>query len=83
MKLEPYNYVKWLCRKGHEEWIGTTISFELEAHQKGTTLYFHHDGWKEQTPVFAVCSFDRAIFLRSLKSLCETGKGSPYPNHYR
>jgi hypothetical protein len=76
-----FSMVKWRCQKGHEEWIDTTISFELQPHQKGTTLFFHHDGWKDHTPVFAVCSYDWAIFLRSLKVLCETGNGYPYPNH--
>lgn len=79
-ELEPGSKVKWLCLKGHEEWLGTTIVFELQPHQKGTTLFFHHDGWKEHTPVFAVCSYDWAIFLRSMKALCEIGKGYAYPN---
>lgn len=82
-ELQPASKVKWLCLKGDKEWIGTTITFELERHDKGTTLFFHHDGWKEHTRVFAICTYDWAIFLRSLKFLCETGKGLPYPNHYK
>lgn len=27
--LEPFKLVKWSCVKGKEQWIGTTISFEL------------------------------------------------------
>jgi uncharacterized protein YndB with AHSA1/START domain len=79
-ELKPYSRVKWLCIKGYEEWIGTTITFELEPHQKGATLFFHHDGWKEYSEGFASCSYDWALFLRSLKVLCETGKGFPYPD---
>lgn len=81
-ELEPFNKVKWLCLKANEEWLGTTITFELKPHAKGTVLSFHHDGWKEYTPGFASCSYDWAIFLRSLKFLCETGKGFPFPHHY-
>ncbi len=79
-ELQPYSKVKWLCLKGYEEWIGTTITFELEPHQKGATLFFHHDGWAAYSNGFASCSYDWALFLRSLKFLCETGKGIPYPD---
>ena len=78
-ELKPYSLVKWRCLKAFEDWIGTTLTFELEAHKKGCTLLFHHDGWAAYTPEFASCSFDWALFFRSLKSLCETGKGFPYP----
>ncbi|WP_343535393.1 SRPBCC domain-containing protein [Pedobacter sp.] len=77
--LKPYGLVKWRCIKAFEDWIGTTLTFELEAHQKGCVLLFHHDGWEAYTPEFASCSFDWALFFRSLKFLCETGKGFPYP----
>lgn len=77
--LKPYGLVKWRCIKGFEDWIGTTLTFELEPHQKGCVLLFHHDGWEAYTPEFASCSFDWALFFRSLKFLCETGKGFPYP----
>lgn len=78
-ELRPYSLVKWRCLKAFEDWIGTTLTFELEAHKKGCVLLFHHDGWAAYTPEFASCSFDWALFFRSLKSLCETGKGFPYP----
>jgi uncharacterized protein YndB with AHSA1/START domain len=79
-ELKPYSKVKWRCLKGFEDWVGTTLTFELIPHAKGTVLLFHHDGWAAYTPEFASCSFDWALFFRSLKLLCETGKGSPYPD---
>lgn len=82
-ELKPLSKVKWYCIKGHEEWLETTVNFELEPHINGTSLFFHHDGWKNHTDSFAVCTYDWAIFLRSMKFLCETGKGLPYPNHYK
>jgi len=33
--LTPYSKVEWRCIKAMEEWIGTTLTFELEPHQKG------------------------------------------------
>lgn len=80
LELRPYSHVKWLCLKAQEEWIGTTLSFVLEPHARGTVLNFRHDGWKEYTPEFSACSFAWALFFRSLRSLCETGKGFPYPD---
>lgn len=77
--LHHYDKVKWLCLKAQEEWIGTTISFDLEPHPKGTVLSFNHDNWRAYTPEFAGCSYAWALFLRSLKLLCETGKGLPFP----
>jgi uncharacterized protein YndB with AHSA1/START domain len=78
--LKPYSYVKWRCLKAFEEWIGTTMTFELEPHAKGTVLIFHHEGWKAYSNEFASCSYDWALFFRSLKFLCEKGKGFPYPD---
>ncbi|MGK9126298.1 SRPBCC domain-containing protein [Olivibacter sp. SA151] len=80
-QLKPYSKIKWLCVSAYEEWIGTRLTFELEPHKKGCILFFHHDGWKNYTPEFASCSYDWALFFRSLKRLCETGKGAPYPDY--
>lgn len=77
--LKPYSKVAWRCLKAFDEWIGTTLTFELEPHAKGTVLFFRHDGWAAYTKEFASCTYDWALFFRSLKFLCETGKGFPYP----
>lgn len=47
--------------------------------EKGALLVFHHNDWKEYTPMFAECSYTWGQFLRSLKLYCETGKGRPWP----
>src|SRR5690606_23284136 len=74
-ELRPYSMVNWSCISAFEDWIGTTLTFELEPHQKGCVLLFHHDGWKAYTPEFASCTHDWGLFFRSLKALCEKGKG--------
>ena len=79
VELEPYSRIKWYCIQGFEEWIGTSLTFELEPHSKGCILFFHHSGWKDYSSGFATCSFDWAMFFRSLKRLCETGTGIPNP----
>lgn len=79
-ELSPYSKVKWQCIQGYEDWVGTTLTFELEPHPKGCILSFRHEGFAEYTAGFASCSYDWALFFRSLKFLCETGKGFPYPD---
>lgn len=76
-ELVPNRKVEWLGVQAFEEWIDTTISFNLEEKDGKTVLRFAHSGWKAATDTFAVCSYDWAQFLRSLKSFCETGTGSP------
>lgn len=78
-KLRPYSRVEWKVLSAFEDWIDTIIRFELEPHKKGTMLSFFHSGWKKYSPEIASCSYDWALFLRSLKLYCETGKGLPYP----
>src|SRR5688572_5179247 len=90
-ELKPNEQVKWTCIKGAGEWVGTTLSFQLDsgdkkslldsypevagqieqmAFDKATLLIFHHDNWKDYTPMFAECSYTWGQFLRSLKLLC-------------
>lgn len=51
--------------------------------ENGAVLVFHHDNWKHYTPMFAECNYTWALFLRSLKSLCETGTGRPWPYQHQ
>jgi uncharacterized protein YndB with AHSA1/START domain len=56
---------------------------EQQINEEGTLLIFHHDDWKDYTQMFAECSYTWGQFLRSLKLLCETGKGRPFPNQHQ
>jgi uncharacterized protein YndB with AHSA1/START domain len=103
-ELKHNERVKWECIKGADEWVGTSISFQLlpgdnetlfnsspelqgQIEQRnsdtGTLLLFHHDDWRAYTLMFAECSYTWGQFLRSLKLLCETGKGRPWPRQHR
>lgn len=75
--LIPNKRVEWECINSIEEWIGTTISFDLEEKDGKTILRFTQSGWREVTDTFAGCTYDWASSLKSLKSFCETGTGSP------
>ncbi len=76
-QLIPGKKVEWQCIKSIDEWIGTTISFELEEKDGKTILRFSHSGWVAVTDMFASCNYDWGRFMTSLKSLCETGTGTP------
>ena len=80
LELHPVQRVLWQVIDGPEEWMGTTISWELKQEDDYTIVLFKHQDWKEAVEFMHHCSTKWAIFLMSLKSLLETGKGLPNPN---
>jgi uncharacterized protein YndB with AHSA1/START domain len=76
-ELIPDKKVVWNCIDSIEEWIGTEIIFDLEEKDGNTILRFAQAGWKSITDTYAGCTYEWAIFLKSLKSFCETGTGNP------
>ena len=80
LELQPATRVLWQVVDGPEEWIGTTVSWELRQEKDYIIILFKHLGWKEPVEFMHHCSTKWGIFLMSLKSLLETGKGAPYPN---
>jgi uncharacterized protein YndB with AHSA1/START domain len=80
LELAPARHVLWQVVAGPDAWIGTKVNFELAQDGEFTTILFKHQGWKEPSEFMHHCSTKWALFLMSLKSLVETGKGAPYPN---
>ena len=80
LELQPGKRVLWQVIEGPEEWVGTKISFDLKQEGDWTIILFKHQGWKEPVEFMHHCSTKWAVFLLSLKSLLETGKGAPHPN---
>ena len=80
LEVQPARRVAWQVIDGPAEWIGTTISFDLKQEGDWTIISFKHQGWKEPVDFMHHCSTKWAVFLLSLKSLLETGKGAPYPD---
>jgi hypothetical protein len=80
LELHPATRVLWQVIDGPEEWIGTRISFDIEQKDDWTIILFKHEGWKEPVEFMYHCSTKWGVFLLSLKSLLETGKGAPHPN---
>lgn len=77
--LQPAARVQWQVAVGPDDWVGTTISFELKQEGDFVIVLFKHQNWREATESMHHCSTKWAIFLMSLKSLLETGEGKPDP----
>lgn len=78
-RLDPDGHVSWNCVEGADEWVGTTLTFDLTHKDDETVVLFTHADWREPVEFMAHCSARWAYFLLSLKSLVETGKGTPFP----
>jgi uncharacterized protein YndB with AHSA1/START domain len=80
VELRPSSLVRWEVVDGPEEWIGTTVRWDLTRDGDYTIILFKHEGWREPVEFMHHCSTKWAIFLMSLKSLLETGAGTPDPH---
>lgn len=83
VELRPGERVAWRVVDGPEEWIGTTIDWDLRQDGDYTIVLFRHQGWKEPVEFMHHCSTKWATFLMSLKALVETGTGQPAPHDVR
>jgi uncharacterized protein YndB with AHSA1/START domain len=80
-QLNPAGHVSWNCVEGADEWVGTKLAFDLtdNDNDNDTVVMFSHADWRNPSEFMAHCSARWAYFLLSLKSLVETGKGTPFP----
>jgi uncharacterized protein YndB with AHSA1/START domain len=83
LELEPARRVLWQVVDGPQEWIDTKIGWDIKQEGDWTIVLFKHEAWREPVEFMHHCSTKWAIFLLSLKSLLETGKGGPYPDAIR
>jgi uncharacterized protein YndB with AHSA1/START domain len=83
IEAKPSERVSWQVIDGPEEWIGTTIDWELRQSGDYTIVLFKHQGWSEPVEFMHHCSTKWATFILSLKSLVETGEGAPAPQDVR
>ena len=80
LELTPGKRVLWKVVDGPKEWIGTKISWDLRKEGERSIVMFRHEGWREPVEFMHHCSTKWAVFLMSLKSLVENGRGAPSPN---
>ncbi|WP_419818419.1 SRPBCC family protein [Glaciibacter flavus] len=79
LELDADRRVIWKVVEGPAEWIGTTVEWALHTEDDFTIVMFRHAGWAEPVDFMYHCSTKWATYLLSLKSLLETGTGSPDP----
>jgi uncharacterized protein YndB with AHSA1/START domain len=80
LELVQGKHVLWQVVRGPDDWMGTKINFELSPSGELTKILFKHQGWKQPNEHMHHCSTKWAVFMLSLKSLLETGKGAAFPN---
>jgi len=80
LELDSGKRVLWRVVDGPKEWIGTKIHWDLRQEDDYTIVTLKHEGWKEPVEFMHHCSTKWALFLMSLKSLLENGRGAPHPH---
>jgi uncharacterized protein YndB with AHSA1/START domain len=78
-KLVPGKSAQWDFTAGPEEWLPTTVTFDMTQDGDTTVVLFGHRNWKEPVEFMAHCSMKWAVFLLSLRQYVETGTGRPSP----
>jgi uncharacterized protein YndB with AHSA1/START domain len=78
-ELVPNQRVAWRVIGGPEEWVGTSITFDLKREGDYAVVNFSHAGWREPVEFMGHCSTKWATYLLSMKSYVETGVGQPAP----
>jgi uncharacterized protein YndB with AHSA1/START domain len=71
LKLDEDKEVKWECRFGHPEWLGTTVSFLIQDSGVQCALRFSHNGWEDKTGFFEQCDKVWAGYVQDIKKLAE------------
>ena len=81
IELIPNQRVRW--RHSGEmptAWMGSEILFELYQDEKQIILNFSHYNWTHSDEFLAHCSTKWGVFMMSIKSCIESGRGQPYPD---
>ena len=68
------------CGEMPPAWMGSEICFELEQTERQTFVNFRHYNWAQTGDFLAHCSTKWGVFMLSLKSCIENGRGQPFPD---
>jgi len=67
--------------KNKQEWLDTTIVWELRPNLENTSVRLVHLGLNAGIECFEICQAGWKQFCGSLKSFCEQGQGSPFKSN--
>src|SRR4051812_37491395 len=62
-----------------QEWMGTTLEFDIAPAAVGTDLRFRHAGLTPQLACWEDCFAGWTHFMASIQAYAETGTGHPFP----
>lgn len=80
-EIESPSFVCWEGVGGHDTWGATWLRFQLDRCDLGTMVRFWHQmGAERSDDAVASANFTWGYYLDSLRLLCETGQGKPYPS---
>jgi uncharacterized protein YndB with AHSA1/START domain len=73
--------VRWsvLVCEAAPDWVGTSITFDVEAVGAGTELRFQHHGLNPELECFDMCHAGWTRHLTSLVDYVDRGAGNPNP----
>lgn len=64
---------------GHtQEWLGTTMEFDIVAAGTGTELRFRHAGLTPHLECWDACVAAWTYFMASIETFAKTGTGTPF-----
>ena len=64
---------------GHtQEWLGTTVEFDIIPAGTGTELRFRHAGLTPQLDCWDACAAAWTSFMASIETFAKTGTGTPF-----
>lgn len=72
--------IEWTCvdERNNPGWRGTRVAVRLAPKGKATYVELLHSHWKEKGQTYEMCVGGWRYFMQSLKTYCETGKGTPH-----
>lgn len=71
------NVVEWDVPESPPWWKGTTIRFDVEATDDGSTISFTHRGFESDDPIISVITPAWVGFLNNLVEVAQTGLANP------
>jgi uncharacterized protein YndB with AHSA1/START domain len=78
-ELQKDRLVQWTCVDGHGNWQENRFSFALDDRDGETMLRFEQEYAQELSDeTYGIYNFNWGYYLNSLKTLCETGVGTPF-----
>jgi uncharacterized protein YndB with AHSA1/START domain len=77
-KSVPGSAFELTLTRADDDWIGSTVSFELSPSGSGTQVRFAHRGWPQANDHYRTSCHCWALYLRILRRHLEHGESVPY-----